>query len=169
MSENLKIGLIVKPQGVRGELKVQPLTDDFKRFSKLKEVIIDGKAVKVIKVRYGDNEVYLTLFGVNDRNSAELLRNKFLEVDRENAVKLPENRYYIVDLIGCELYFEDQPSFAVLTDVTSARTDVITAKTHDGKTVRFPFLLDAVIDVDVENKKIKIDKKRFKEIAVYED
>ena len=169
MEEKLKVGLITRPQGVRGELKVQPLTDDYKRFSKLKDVIIDDRIFKIEKVRFGDTEVFISLFGVADRNAAEILRGKFLYVKRENAVKLPENRYFIVDLIGCKLYFKDGESFAELIDVTSAKTDILTAKCNDGKTVRFPFLNDAVLSVDKKKKKILLCEKRFTEIACYED
>ncbi len=169
MEEFLKIGLIVKPQGVRGELKVQPLTDNYKRFSSLKEVFIGGKSYKVEKSRLGNAEVFLTLFGIADRNSAELMRGRFLCVDRQNAVKLPKDRYFIVDLIGCKLSFEGEEAFATLSDITEARTDIITADLFSGGKVRFPFLKEAVLSVDISAKKIILNKKRFTEIAVYED
>ena len=116
MEEFLKIGVIVKPQGVRGELKVQPLTDDIRRFIDLKQVIIDGKIVKVLSSRLGAREVFITLSGVSDRNVAETMRNKFLCVNREDAVKLPENTYFISDIIGAKLVFEKGEPFKIATD-----------------------------------------------------
>ena len=47
MQEIFRIGLISRPQGIRGEVKVMPLTDDPSRFLKLKETIIDGEKYKI--------------------------------------------------------------------------------------------------------------------------
>jgi 16S rRNA processing protein RimM len=169
MEEFLKIGVIVKPQGVRGELKVQPLTDDIRRFINLKQVIIDGKPVKVLSSRLGAREIFITLSGVSDRNVAETLRNKFLCVSREDAVKLPENTYFISDIIGCKLTFEGKEPFAEVVDVTEAKTDYFTAKLTNGEIIRFPFLKDILIKVDIKNSLIILNEKRFNEVCVYEN
>ncbi len=169
MEQFLKIGLIVKPQGIKGELKVQPLTDDINRFKNLKEVIIDGKNYRVASATIGGNTVFLSLFGISDRNVAETFRGKFLTVTRENALPLEEGRYFIVDIIGCSLFTDDGNHVGEVIDVFSSRTDVFTVKCTDGKIMRFPFLKDAVIKIDVENKTIIADKKRLSEVACYED
>lgn len=168
MEETLKIGLIVKPQGIRGELKVQPLTDDINRFKKLKDVIIDDKTYRVYNAVIGGNTVFLSLDGIIDRNTAETFRGKFLRVKRENAIPLEEGRYFITDIIGCTLLVEDE-KIGEIIDVFSARTDIFTVKCENGKIMRFPFLKDAVLCVDVINKVITADKKRLSEIACYED
>ncbi len=168
MIQTLKIGLIVKPQGIRGELKIQPLTDDISRFKQLKEVIIDEKTYRVTACTLGGGTVFLSLFGIHDRNTAETFRGKFLHVTRENAVPLEEGRYFIADIIGCNLLVDDVV-VGEITDVFSSRTDVFTIKCVDGKIMRFPFLKDAILSVDVQNKTIVADKKRLAEIACYED
>ncbi len=168
MLDTLKIGLIVKPQGVKGEVKVQPLTDDITRFKKLKTAIIDGKPFTVERVTLAGNTVFLSFSGITDRDVAESLRGKFICVDRENAVKLPKDNYFIVDIVGCKLYAETQLVGEVV-DVFSSRTDVFTVKCEDGKIMRFPFLKDLLISVDVENKRITVKSKRLSEVACYED
>ncbi|MBO7345919.1 MAG: 16S rRNA processing protein RimM [Clostridia bacterium] len=168
MIQTLKIGLIVKPQGIRGELKIQPLTDDIARFKQLKEVIIDEKTYPVANCTLAGGTVFLSLFGIHDRNIAETFRGKFLCVTRENAVPLEEGRYFIADIIGCKLLV-DNLVVGEVTDVFSSRTDVFTVKCVDGRIMRFPFLKDAILCVDVENKTIIADKKRLAEIACYED
>lgn len=169
MENTLKIGLIVKPQGIKGELKVQPLTDDITRFNKLKQTIIDGKTYRVTQVTIGGNVVFLSLFGVSDRNSAELFRGKFLCVDRADAIPLEEGKYFIVDIIGCALKTESGDLVGEVIDVTSARTDIFTVKTVDGKIMRFPFLKDLMVSVDIENKTITAKEKRLGEVSCYED
>jgi 16S rRNA processing protein RimM len=169
MVETLKIGLIVKPQGIKGELKVQPLTDDINRFRKLKEVIIDDKTYKVLNTVIGGNVVFISINGVADRNVAESFRGKFLRVTRENAIPLEEGRYFVVDIIGCEVVTDKGQEVGKVIEVTSARTDVFTLTCPNGKIMRFPFLNDLVLSVDVQNKKITVSEKRLEEVSCYED
>lgn len=169
MLDKLKVGLIVKPQGIKGEVKIQPLTDDINRFKNLKEVIIDDKNYRVLKAVIGGGTVFLTISGINDRNTAETFRGKFLYVTRENAVPLEEGRYFIADIIGCELVNDKGEKLGQITDVTPNRVDVITVKKTDGKIMRFPFLNDLVVDVDIINQKMTVLAKRLAEVSVDED
>lgn len=169
MQELLKIGLIVKPQGIRGEVKVQPLTDDINRFKNLKEVIIDGKNYRVLNAIIGGNTVFLSLSGITDRNVAETFRGKFLCVTRENAVELEEGRYFVVDIIGCNIVTENGECVGKVTDVFSARTDIFTVECVDGRIMRFPYLNKVVKNVDVERAVITVEKDRLAEVACYED
>ena len=101
METLFKIGLVAKPQGIKGELKVNPLTDDIERFSSLKKVLIEGVEYKVLSAKIGGGVVFITLSGVQDRNSAETFRGKFLCVERKDAVKLPENHYFVASFHYC--------------------------------------------------------------------
>ena len=169
MQDTLRIGLIVKPQGVKGEVKIQPLTDDINRFKKLKKVLIDGKEYQVEHATVGGGVVFLALSGIYDRDVAETYRGKFISVERKDAVKLPKDNYFIVDIIGCELITDDGETVGVVIDVTSARTDVFTVKCVDDRILRFPFLKDLLVSVDVENKKIVVKRKRLNEVSCYEN
>ena len=169
MEQMLKIGLIVKPQGIKGELKVQPLTDDISRFKKLKEVIIEDKTYKVLNVTIGGGTVFISLSGIVDRNIAETFRGKFLLVTRENAVPLEEGRYFIVDIIGCALNTDVGQNVGEIIEVISARTDIFTVKCANGKIMRFPFLKDMIVSVEIDKKIVTVLEKRLKEVACYED
>ena len=169
MENLLKVGLIVKPQGIKGELKVQPLTDDINRFKKLKEVIIDGKNYRVTSAIIAGNAVLLSIFGIIDRDTAETFRGKFICVDREHAVPLEEGRYFIADIIGCTLKTDHDSLVGEIVDVISANTDIFTVKCTDGVIMRFPFLKDAIVNIDTENKLIVVKAKRLSEISCYEN
>ncbi len=169
MEDFLKIGVIVKPQGIRGELKVQPLTDDITRFKGLKTVFIDGEMRKVLGVKIGGDTVFLALNGIVDRNDAETYRGKYICVDRANAVPLDDGRFFIADIIGCALKTDAGDTLGEIVEVTSARTDIFTVKCLNGKVLRFPFLKDLQPVVDVYNKTVTVSVKRLKEISCYED
>ena len=168
MNDIFKIGIIVKPQGIKGDVKVQPLTDDINRFKNLKEVLIDGLSYHVSDVSVGGGMVFMQLSGIPDRNTAELFRGKFLCVKREDAIPLEEGRYFIADIIGCKLVTEKN-TVGEIIDVTSSRTDVITVRCEDGKIMRFPFLKDLVDNVDIVNKIFAVKGKRLSEVSCYEN
>ncbi|MBE7087531.1 MAG: 16S rRNA processing protein RimM [Clostridiales bacterium] len=169
MEEFLRIGVIVKPQGIKGEVKVIPLTDDPNRFKKLKEVYIDGEKRKVLSAKVGVDSIILAISGIADRNEAEIFRGKYLSVDRQNAVELEKGRYFIVDILGCTIFTDNGLAVGEVIDVTSARTDIFTVKCIDGRVMRFPFLKDLIVSVDVANKKIILKETRLKEVSCYED
>lgn len=169
MDNLLRVGLIVKPQGIRGEVKVISLTDDSSRFKFLNEVIIDGILYKVLNARVLDNEVFVALKGVADRNTAELLRGKYMSVDRQNAVELEEGRYFITDIEGCLILDEQDNLLGTITEITEANTDIFTVKCINGKIMRFPFLKKVVFKVDTENKKVYVYRDKLEEVSVYED
>ena len=117
MPETIVIGEVLKPQGIRGELKVKPFTDDAEVFRDFTRVFVEETPYKVLSVRTGGGLVFLGLKGVPDRNAAELLRGKQLYVAREDAPVPEEGRYYIADLLGCNLVTETGETLGRLTGV----------------------------------------------------
>ena len=159
------VGEVLKPQGIRGELKIKPFTDDAQVFRAFSRVFVGETEYKVLSVRTGGGAVFLGLKGVADRNAAELLRGQQITVLREDAPVPEEGRYYIADLLGCRLVTQEGEVLGTLTDVRQAATDVYTVE-MDGKEVLFPAAEGVVTAVDVEGGVITVDKKRFYEVAV---
>ncbi len=168
MQNELIVGEILKPQGIRGELKVRPFTDSAEDFRAFKRVFLDETEYRVLSVRVGDGAVYLGLRGVPDRNAAELLRGKKIVVRREDAPEPEEGTYYIVDLLGSEIVTEEGKLLGELTEIRQAATDIYTLRA-EGKEILFPAAKGVVLTVDIENKRITVDGKRFAEVAVLPD
>ena len=170
MEKFLLVGEIVKPQGIKGEVKLKTYVDDVKRFKKLKEAYIDDKCVKVSDARISGQDVYLSFYGVPDRNAAELLRGKKVFVSRENAVELKEGSYFIADVIGSAVILkgETDEEAGVVDDIIKYSSDVYVCS-GGGKKFMFPLLKDLLIKIDAEEKKVYLDKKRFYEVVSYED
>ena len=165
MEKQLVIGKIVKPQGIRGEVKVLPYTDSAEDLLSLKRVYIDGTEYKILSARCAPDAVFLSLRGIVDRNAAELLREKELVIPRDEAPALEEGVYYIADLLGSEVVTEEGESLGTLTDVRQASTDVYTVE-KDGRDTLFPVADGVVTSVDPENMRITVNKRRFQEVAV---
>ena len=169
MEELIKIGLIVKPQGIKGQLKVTPYTDDINRFKKIKQVVIENQTYRVTNVIVGGGFLLLSLLGVEDRNLAETLRNKYVCVYKKDLPPIKKDTYFIIDVIGCKILTDLGEEIGTVTDVTSARTDIFTVNTCDGRVMRFPFLKDLVINVDIPSKTITLSAKRLGEVSCYEN
>ena len=165
--DRLLIGEILKPQGIRGELKIKTFTDFPEDVKKFGTVYIDEKPYKILSFRVGtDGMAYIGLRGIPDRNAAELFRGKKLEGAREDAPELEEGRYYIVDIIGLSCETQGGEFLGTVKDIKNLASDVYTIE-KDGKSILFPVVKNVIIDIDLINKKVVIDKKVFDEIAVY--
>ena len=169
----LLLGEIVRPQGIRGEVKVKHFTDDPYRFEDLETVYIKrGQAYQPIGVtgaRVQKDDVYLTLDGIVDRNEAEKLRGTQLWVDRANAVELDEDSVFIADILGAKAYDTKGNEIGVLKDVlTPGGVDVFVFKTAQG-TMMMPALKTVILTMDADEGRIVLDENRLEEVALYED
>ena len=75
-NEKITVATVLKPQGIRGEIKVKVLCDDAEVLKSFKSVLIDGEEIPVLAVRAQGDTAYIMLKGVADRNAAELLRDR---------------------------------------------------------------------------------------------
>jgi len=162
MVEYLEIGQIVNTSGLKGVVKVKPFTDDITRFEKLKTVLIDkgGKFIEfeIEQVRYHKNMVMLKFKGIDDINQAEALRNLYIKINRKDAVKLPKDSYFIVDLLGLEVYtVQDQLLGTVYDIFPTGSNDVYVVKDELGKQILIPALKTVIKNIDIENKKIIVE------------
>lgn len=161
MEQYFEIGQIVTTNGVRGFVKVKPFTDDIKRFSKLKTVFltINKELVEyeIEEVKYLNSMVLLKLKGIDSIEEAEKYRNCYLKIHRKDAVKLPKNSYFIVDLIGCEVYSDEDELLGKVEDVFSTGSnDVYVVRNEIGKQILIPAISSVVKNVDIENKRIVV-------------
>lgn len=166
--DKITVGEVARPHGVGGTLRVNPLTDDVRRFEKLKSVFVDGKEYAVVRASVSQSGVFLTLKGINDRNAAEAFRGKSLQVTRENA-SVAKGRILIVDVLGCSVYFEDGEKAGEVTDVLQHGAADVWVIEKGKKQILFPALKRIFVSEDYENKKIVVSRKAFGEVAVYED
>ena len=171
--EYLLLGEIVRPQGIRGEVKVRHYTDDPERFLDLETVYLKRgekyEAVNVLDARVQKDDVYLALEGIEDRNEAEKLRGVQLWVDRAHARELDEDEVFIADILGAKAYDTKGNEIGVLKDVlTPGGVDVFVFDTPRG-TLMTPALKTVLLTLDADEGRIVLDENRLEEVALYED
>ncbi len=160
--EYIEIGQIVNTNGLKGVVKVNPFTDDISKFEDLKYVYIqlknELKKVKIEQVRYNKNQVLLKLEGIDSIEEAEKYRNFYLKTEKESQEDLGEDTYYIVDLIGLDVYSDKNEYLGKIEDVfPTGSNDVYVVKDNLGKQILIPAITDVVKKVDLKNKKMTIN------------
>ena len=101
-TDNIFVGKIVAPQGIRGEVRIQTFTEhpsDFKNLTVFGDKITGG-AMHFVRVVPNTNVIIARIDGVNTRNDAENLRGTELFINRENLPPTKSGEYYQADLIG---------------------------------------------------------------------
>lgn len=161
MLPNLEIGQIVNTFGIKGQIKVKPFTDDIKRFDNLKEVYVEKnntkKEYEIEEVKYHKDMVLIKFKGIETVEQAEKLKNSYVTISRDSAEELEEDRYYIVDLLGLEVYTDEQILLGILEDIfNTGSNDIYVVKSSDGKQILLPAIKDVVKNIDIENKKITV-------------
>ncbi|MDE6557669.1 MAG: ribosome maturation factor RimM [Clostridia bacterium] len=169
MDNYLTIATIVKPQGIRGEVKVLTMTDEPEDLKSFGKVYVGGNCYKMLKVRpAGGNCAFVTLSGIADRNAAELLRGQEITVLREDAPALPDDTFYIADVIGCTVADDNGKTYGEVISITPARTDIYEVKKPDGKILTFPAAEGLISDINVAGKRVTVNAARMAEVALDE-
>ena len=161
MEEYLELGQIVNSYGIKGFLQVVPYTDDNTRFNDLETIYIEKnnklQEYVIEEVKYSKNLVLLKLKGIDTIEQAEKFRNCYLKINRKDAIELEEDTYFLVDLIGIEVFTESGENLGNIIDVfPTGSNDVYVVKNEEGKQVLLPAIKDVIISVDIENKKMVV-------------
>ncbi len=160
MIELLQVGAIIKTHGIRGEVKVYPLTDDVNRFKTLKEVVLepesDNITLEIEGVKFQKNLVILKFKGYDNINDIEMHVKKGVFVTRDNAVELEEDEYFVADLIGLNVVTDDGEDFGVIKDVLHTGANDVYVIDHDDKDVLVPAIKECILDVSIDDKVMKI-------------
>jgi 16S rRNA processing protein RimM len=159
-----QVGSITQTHGIRGEVKVFPLTDDISRFKNMKNLLLDaGKegyiSLEVENARPQKNLVILKFKGIDNINDIEKYKGHGLYVTKDNRVDLKEDEYFIADLIGCDVYLDSDRDnrFGTISDVMeTGANDVYEITLESGKTVLVPAIKDCILDVDIEGRRMEI-------------
>lgn len=161
LCEYLEIGKIVNTHGIKGEVKVIPLTDNLDRFYGLDWVYVD-KQDKLEKyyiegVRPYKGLIMIKFKEITDMQKAEELKGLYIKVDRKNAVKLPEDSFFICDLIGCQVYDDNLGSLGEIKNVLeTGSNDVFVVNGGKYGEVLIPALKSVVKEVSLEEGRVKV-------------
>ena len=161
----------MRPHGVRGDVKLLPLTDEPARFCSLKDAFLEQGGVRtpavIERAQLQPDAAILHLAGVDTREQANALKNAYVCVDRAHAVPLSAGTYFVADLIGCETFDTRGRAYGRVTDVLeTGANDVYEI---DGGKLMVPALKRVLADVDVEHARITFDADALEEVGCFAD
>ena len=161
MQEFLEIGQIVNTFGIKGMVKVKPFTDDITRFDYLEKVYVESQKNKeeyeIEEVKYHKDMVLIKFKGIDRIEEAELLRNSYLKVNRNDEPDLEEGTYYIVDLIGLDVYSDEGNLLGKVDDIfNNGSCDIYAVKDELGKQLLLPAISDVIKEINLEEKMIVV-------------
>lgn len=158
----ITIGKAVKPFGVKGEMRIEPMTDFPDRFRKLGRVFLvspAGKEIecKVRSVRSDAGGSFFMIFsGYDSPEKAKELNGWFIKLPREEAVPLPEGSYYWFELIGMEVFSESGEKLGKIVDVFETGSNDVYVIKQGRKEIYIPATKEIVKQVDRAAKRMVI-------------
>lgn len=155
MQDKFEIGQIVNTFGIKGEVKIIPYTDDINQFKKINIIYIKNKTIEIESAKFHKNFVILKLKGIDTVGDAEILRGEIISIKRSNK-KLPQNTYYIADLIGLEVYSDENNEYiGKVKDIyNTGANDIYIVENNESKEILLPAIKEVIKQIDLENNKI---------------
>ena len=167
MRNYIRIGKIISLHGIKGEVKVYPLTDDIKRFNDLKKFYIiesddadDSEFSKIVayvseSTKYIKNTCILKIKGYDKIEESTNFVGKNIYVERKDAVKLNSNEHFIIDLIGIKCYVDNE-LIGEVKDIIKTKANSILVIDYKNKDLLVPMISDFIKLIDTENSVIKL-------------
>lgn len=159
-----EVGIITKPQGLRGELRVMPVTDDPSRFKQLvgKQVTLRMAGKETIftisNARLHKNFVLVMFEGVDNRNIAETLMRASIYIQDDLALPLEEGEYFVRDLVGLNIVTREGEALGKLSRVLNTpANDVYVVETPEGDAFMIPATKNVILEVNVPDGKMVIN------------
>jgi len=154
----LEVGQVVNTYGIKGFVKVNPLVDDNKQFKSFKTLYIQEKnnvkEMQVEEVKFSKNLVLIKFKEIETIEQAEILRNIYIQAKRSD-IKLEKGAYFIVDLIGLEVYTEEGSFLGKIKEVLQpGANDVYVVEDETKKQILLPVIPDVIKKVDIEGNKV---------------
>jgi 16S rRNA processing protein RimM len=157
----ITIGKARKTFGVKGEIKIEPMTDHPDRFKDLRRVYLtsprgEEKECAIASVRYMNGEPVLLLKGYDTPEKARELNGWLVQVPREEAVPLTEGRYYWFELIGMEVESEAGEKLGTIIDIFETGSNDVYVMKAGKKEIYLPATGEVIRRIDRTTKRMII-------------
>ena len=160
----LEIARILKPQGIKGEVKAELLTDVVSIFDVLTECLVGNKTMHIQHVSLRQGFLYIKFDEIQTRNDAENYRNQLLKVEKSLLEEMKdENELLVDDLVGSILY-DDKGNMVgqIMEIINYGATDIFVVE-KDGRMYDIPYV-DEIFSI--ENGLLTVDGARLEEVMV---
>ena len=151
------IGKISAPHGVRGEVRIVPLTDFPERFENLKTVFLeDDSKMELESVKFSNKFIIAKFKNINSRNDIEIFNGKLLMLNRSVIPSLPEGEYYNFDIIGLEVIDDKGSKLGKITEVLKTGSNDVYV-VEGKKQILVPALKKVVKEINLADGFMKVE------------
>ena len=160
MNDKTLVGKIINTHGIKGNVKIYPYTDDPERFKDLDYLLIgeNFKELRIVDMFIQKGFVYVRFEGYEDINKILDFVNSNVYIYDKDKVKLPEDRYFISDIVNMEVHDLEGQLLGKVTDVIeNLANDLFQVQKPDGKIFYLPARKEFIKEIDVDKKVIIID------------
>lgn len=133
------VGKIIKPQGIKGEVKILPLIDIPAIFNGKHELFLEKRKTPFKTSTFRLGYAYVLFKEISDRNVAEKYRNKFVYITKDEFEKLSVDDFLLEDLIGMLIYDEENAFVGQIVNVVDYGFDDILVIKEDDHLYEVPF------------------------------
>ena len=158
MDKEIIIGKIVAPHGVRGDIRILPLTEKPELFLDLEYLLLEGgKKLTVKNARFQKRMILVTTKEVTSMNEAELLRDKNIYIKAEDLPELEEDEFYVADVVGIPVYDLEGNQIGTFKDsLSTGSNDVYIIAVPGAKDILVPALKEYFKDINLAEKRIVV-------------
>ncbi|NOY52116.1 MAG: 16S rRNA processing protein RimM [Deltaproteobacteria bacterium] len=154
MEEWIEVGTVFRKHGIRGEVKVYPLTDSPRRFLDLEEVVLEDPAgkrqkVRIDRVRFQKDRLILHFAGLDTLDEIEPFLKSRILIHRSQALPLGEGRYYHADIIGLAVVSEEGLDLGSVTEILETGSNDVYVVRKGKKEILIPAIAEVVRKVDL--------------------
>ena len=153
----LIVGRILAPWGIRGEVKVQVMTDFPERFAPGKLVFLDGHPLEIESCRPHKQHLNIKLATIDSIEAAERIRGHDLTVPSSELYPLPQGQYYAFQLIGLDVFTKEGEYLGLITDIMSTASNDVYIVRGKGSEILIPAIEDVVKSIDLEKRQVVIE------------
>jgi len=156
-NERIVIGRVGAAHGIRGELRIIPLTDFPERFAALREVMVGDELLHIESAKPQGKNFLMRFREYTVREDAQKLTGRLLTVARAEAAPLDEGEYYVFDIVGLAVYDEENNELGTVENVLrTGSNDVYAVRSEDGHEILIPALRKVVRTIDVPNGRMTV-------------
>lgn len=158
-----RVAKLVKSHGVKGEMKIEPLTPYFNLCDWSRDCWVSDRHSKlslrtILSVRWNGHSGFVTLSGIRDRNDSDNMTGGYLLIEKSKLPVPQEGEYYVHDMIGMNVFTVNGSKIGILSDIREGPSydwyEVTLDDSKDKKLI--PAVSDFIESLDVAGKKLVI-------------
>tara|TARA_Y100001970_G_scaffold248382_2_gene317915 strand:+ start:8465 stop:8959 length:495 start_codon:yes stop_codon:yes gene_type:complete len=158
-SDLVAVGQIFSIFGIKGQVKVRPLSDVTSRFTAGNKVILNNQEVLIQKVSKQKWYYILLLENYNTPDKAKTLKDKFIYIKPSQIPHQQNDTYYYYELIGLSVINVNQSYLGKISNIiTTGANDVYVITNEDNEEILIPAIKSVILDVDIKSQKMTVDQ-----------